>query len=114
MKRNFREIESRESDRTEIACEADSHTIDFLLQSRCASRGYTRQKRGIEATCSVYLLSGTSLVKPNTRRAEVRRDETTETPHDWRYECGSLAAMQFCYCLLYWPGLLHVVTEVTQ
>ncbi len=34
MKRNFREIESRESERTEIAREADSHTIAFLLRTR--------------------------------------------------------------------------------
>jgi hypothetical protein len=42
MKRNFHEIESQESDRTEIACEADSHTIAFLQQSRCASRRKSR------------------------------------------------------------------------
>ena len=29
----------QKSDRTEIACEADSHTIACLQQSRCASRG---------------------------------------------------------------------------
>src|SRR6266705_5746603 len=46
--------------------------------------------------------------------AEVRRDETTETPHNWRLEQGSQATMQYCHCLLYWPGLIHVATEVTQ
>ena len=24
------------------------------------------------------------------------------------------AAMQYCHCLLYWPGYIHVVTEVAQ
>src|SRR6266566_4663861 len=86
----------------------------FLSPSYFTSLLPLVEQSRIEATCSLYLLSGTSLVKPNTRRAEVRRDETTETPYDWRYECGSLAAMQYCYCLLYWPGLIHVVTEVTQ
>jgi len=43
--------------------------------------------------------------------AEVRRDETTETPHNWRLEQGSQATMQYCHCLLYWPGLIHVATE---
>lgn len=36
---NFHEIESYESDRTEIACAADSHPFAFLQQPRCASRG---------------------------------------------------------------------------
>ncbi len=24
------------------------------------------------------------------------------------------ATMQYCHCLLYWPGYIHVVTEVAQ
>src|SRR5205809_701389 len=29
-------------------------------------------------------------------------------------EQGSLAAMQYCHCLLYWPGHIPFVTEVAQ
>src|SRR6266487_5107170 len=42
----------------------------------------------VETACSLYLLSGNSLVKPLQIITEVRRDETTETPHDWRHEQG--------------------------
>ena len=44
----------------------------------------------------------------------MRRDETTETPHNWRHEQGSLAAMQYYLTLLYWPGLIYVGTEVAE
>jgi hypothetical protein len=42
------------------------------------------------------------------------RNGTKKTPHDWWHEQGSFATMQYFHCLLYWPGLMHFVTEVAQ
>jgi hypothetical protein len=42
MKRNFHEIESQESNGTEITGEASSHPNAILQQSGCAFRGHNR------------------------------------------------------------------------